>query len=95
MVKKIFLSILGACIGIVIGLVVAGLGKIEGTAGIVVLALGALFGGSIGSSIAGRSYEDMEDAVHGKPGKAIGIWLFWLVVIIVGIVVIALGIANR
>jgi len=81
--KKLFITILGACIGFILSFLLIGYLKLEGKIGIVVMVLGLLFGGSIASNIAGKSYKEEEKAVSkDKSFKVVIIWLFWVIVLI-------------
>lgn len=96
MIRRLFGWLLGGCLGAIIAMfAIKGAQGLDGTAAIAILVLATLFGGSIASKIIGRSVKDMEDAVHGKPRKAVSVFIFWLVVLACGIVALFFLIGQR
>ena len=91
-VKSVFANILGACIGLIFGALVAVKLKMEGFVIALPLAIGLLIGRFIftrliGKKVAKEIYEQTEEAVHGNPTKTILLWLLMFIILAAGLII--------
>lgn len=80
-IKKFFLMVFGAAVGLVLSAIAAGFLKLEGPIAIGAMAFGIIFGSAIAGRIAKSTHKATEEAVHGHPIRTFFLWLFMLIIL--------------